>query len=613
MASYYRPSRPSQVVAVLVAVFLTNAADAQTIVNSSWTGPASGTWFANGNWSPTGAPNNTSNTQFAVTINQPATVSVGVDIGSFTVDSLNLAAATSGLVSIGGNGFIESLTITNQNSAGITLAANNTIRVLSTGTLFLGTTVDFSGSLIQGAGTVNLTGGKITNTTANVGLTNSATINGTGSIGNSPFAGTGDFILDNQAGGLIDANSASNNLGLFIRGASSNEGTFQAESGGTLTITYFSSGTSIINSGAIAALDGSNLNINGSGGQLVGSSGGQLMTAGTGQIVAKNLVFNGTGAAVVNAGALQITGIYSTNAPADVNSGLQGTLTNNGTITFDTSTGTDIFLNANATLNGSGTFTMTDVSHAGQPDSGTIRARTAGATLTNASTINGSGSIGDTRAFGNNTFGQLTLINQATGVINANVSSTSLAVYPGGSSTNAGTLEASNGGTLVLASSNVQAAPSTLTNTGTITALDGSTVMLLFDGFFNSPLTIAGGVGGQFTTSGTGVIVGSNGVILDGTTSAIVNAGAFQSQSTRIQGTITNNGTISVPSVVLNGGNPGLLVLTADATLNGSGTVTLAVDASGNRAEIAVFSNTNAQTLTNATTINGAGNIGGDP
>src|SRR5262249_34825360 len=145
---------------------------------------------------------------------------------------------------------------------------------------------------------------------------------------------------------------------------------------------------------------------------------------------------------------------------------------------------------------------------------------------------------------------------------------------------NAGTLRASSGGTLVIqgrAINNVG---------GTITALDNSTVR-----FTN---TIQGGT---FASAGSGVVQWFGQI--DGSANTVTNAGTLQSRGGTILGTLNNTGAVTF------GPNLGLTPA-GDTTLTGSGTLTLA---SGNF--IAGGSSVStARTLTNASTIQGAGGIG---
>jgi hypothetical protein len=217
--------------------------------------------------------------------------------------------------------------------------------------------------------------------------------------------------------------------------------------------------------------------------------------------------------------------------------------------------------------------------------------------------INGFGSIGETTPFGTTHYGPIALINQSSGLLDANNSGNYFAIYIGGASSNAGTLRASNDGNLQI----LGGGGFTLTNSGTIAALDGSTVYIQFTGNGGS-FTYAGAAGNQFMTAGSGLIRADNGVVLDGTAAPIVNNGAFECVDAQLQGTLTNNGLFSL---MLGGGGSGLLVLSANATLNGSGMLTLVSDNIGNRGNIATL--TAGLIFSNASTVNGAGNIGGDP
>ncbi len=92
-------------------------------------------------------------------------------------------------------------------------------------------------------------------------------------------------------------------------------------------------------------------------------------------------------------------------------------------------------------------------------------------TLTNQSTIQGSGNIGDN---------QMTLVNS--GTINANVSNP-LIIQPSGGTTNTGTMEASSGGTLVLDNSItnkggvIKALAGIGSNAGGTVVLNGATIV----------------------------------------------------------------------------------------------------------------------------------------
>jgi len=210
-----------------------------------------------------------------------------------------------------------------------------------------------------------------------------------------------------------------------------------------------------------------------------------------------------------------------------------------------------------------------------------------GSTLINQGAIQGSGTIGGTTGIGNT---QFVLMNS--GTINASQAVPLTIDAAGDTGTNAGTLEATGGATLVLESS--------LTNTGgTILATGtGSQVELV-------GMTVAGGT---LTTASGGLIVGESYGTLDGSTDPVtISAGSTfevpNASTVYLAGTITNNGNIlvdgsgSFTSLQLGG--------YGQATLAGTGTVTLA-----NSSQNAIGGTQHTYTLTNQETIQGSGFIG---
>jgi hypothetical protein len=117
---------------------------------------------------------------------------------------------------------------------------------------------------------------------------------------------------------------------------------------------------------------------------------------------------------------------------------LTGTMTNSGTITLASAgAATGLVIAGSASLKGAGSVAMTDAA------GNAILSNGAAATLTNASTIAGSGAIGDAN---------LKLINAAGGVIDATGGANALTVNTGSNAVkNSGTLEATNGGDLIVA------------------------------------------------------------------------------------------------------------------------------------------------------------------
>jgi hypothetical protein len=131
-------------------------------------------------------------------------------------------------------------------------------------------------------------------------------------------------------------------------------------------------------------------------------------------------------------------------------------------------------------------------------------------------------------------------------------------------------------------------------NGGTIEALTGSRVLV-----FSNTGVISGGT---LKTTGTGTFDTNSGT-LDGTVNAVTNAGMFKvSQGNlNLQGTINNTGTIALDK-------SGYVVFLAQPTiLTGSGKVVMSPNTS-------FLTNSPTNTLTNESTIEGTGFIGGsDP
>ena len=270
----------------------------------------------------------------------------------------------------------------------------------------------------------------------------------------------------------------------------------------------------------------------------------------------------------------------SNNATTDVS----GTITNDGAIQLNGGNGANGYLNliANTTLTGGGTVTLSQINSNG--GCACIQQNAGGLILTNTNdVIQGNGTIGN---------GGLTVVNGAAGKIDANVTGETLAMNGGGGITNAGLLEATNGGGLAFGSTAVNNAGGNLTASGT-----GSVVSLT-----NTSVT-----GGTLNTSGGGAIESSATTTLNGVT--ISTGSTFTSSNnstTETLGTITNDGAIQV-----NGGNGfnGHFTLGGNTTLTGGGSVTLSTIVPNGGS--AFIDSTAGQTLTNTNNvIQGNGVIG---
>jgi fibronectin-binding autotransporter adhesin len=526
-------------VALIALFFCPLSAFAQCTI--SWSGGASGSWDTAGNWTPAGPPSGSSNTCIT-TANSSVTINGGDATDNLTLgatDSLGLGAGET--LTVGGNISNAGTINLSTPSYGIQLILNGTTTLSGAGTITLG---NGNGNEIDGSGT----------------LTNQSTIQGGGYIGG------GTLTLDNA--GLIDAN---------------NGFSMEIQTAGTLT------NTSTIEATAAASLDIYDSTVNNAGGTILASGTNSAVTL-NGTSVTGGTLTSSSGGVIYGENSASLSNLtISTGTTFEMAAGqtvnLNGTITNNGNIFLNTASyGITLNIASNTTLTGGGSVTMSN-------DGGNnISTGTPGTTLTNVNnTISGVGNIGNGSG--------LNIINDASGIIDANVSGGTLYIVPSnggstpmGTTTNLGTLEASNGGILTV--------EDTVTNTGgTIQALTGSTVNLYADV-----------IGGNLATSGTGVI-DSYGATLDGTSThpvTITSGSTVQllaGETMYLEGSIVNDGIIF--------GNTSsygtTLQFVANTTLSGGGKVTMSNDGSNT-----IDTNTAGTTLTNMNnTISGVGNIGG--
>ena len=269
------------------------------------------------------------------------------------------------------------------------------------------------------------------------------------------------------------------------------------------------------------------------------------------------------------------TGTYVNDNNADTH--VSGTVTNNGTMTFDSSGNLSrFFLDGNTTLAGGGTVTLTDTSNA---------QIAGGFTLTNVDNlIQGSGNIG---ANG------VAFINQTSGIFAANAAGDVMFFDPSsGGFQNRGLIEATNGGIVQLSGN----AGGSFDNTGAAITADGT----------NSEVQLTTGVsvtGGTLSASSGGLVhaLGGQSVFLNNLTLS----GSYLNDNnadTHVFGTIVNEGTMTFSS----SGNLSRFVLDGDTTLTGSGRIILTDSSNGLNAQIA-----GGSILTNVNnTIQGFGNVG---
>ncbi len=471
-----------------------------------------------------------------------------------TVQLTNGIVITGGTLNTVGSGTIHNIgsaTLDSLTNAGAFIANNGsttnlTGTITDTGSITIDSTGNFTDLVVNGD--VTLTGG------STLTLSNAARVLGTGTLfiggsdgsaftvqgetSNTGGLGYNELAIVNRVGGLIDANVVDGNgngLALVVDpragGDLTNLGTMQASNGGLLVLTGNGDGVFNNAGGLIEALDGSQVQL--TAGATINN--GTLMTVGTGNIV-------NVSTATLN--TLTLLGDFNANNTTTTT--LVGTITNMGVISIN-STGnfTDLILSGDVTLTGGGTIN-----------------------LTNADRVLGSGILtninnliqGDTNNTGGLGYNELGIVNQASGVINANNNGLALIIDPDAADglLNQGLIEASGGGILRLTGNG----GGVFNNAGAvIEALDGSLIQLTAGATINN---------GTLMTLGTGSIVNLDTATLN----TLTLAGAFNannSTTTTLIGTITNTGVISINST----GNFTDLALSGDVTLTGGGTINL--------------------------------------
>jgi fibronectin-binding autotransporter adhesin len=492
-----------------------------------------------------------------VTLRGGATVAGGTlnGAGNFVAEAGSQLDGSGGALTSAGN-----LHIPNNNYLYIQGTLNNT------GTLFLDSggnntqlLVNSPIATLQGAGTVTLSDNNanyIQAAAAGNQLINKQTIQGPG--GN---IGNGNLAILNQ--GTIDATASAFGQTLALQpGATlTNTGLLEATGGGTLALR---GGTFSNAGGVITAGSGSNVRL-----EAPTVVGGTLNGAGT------FTSFTGTTLdGVTNAGVIQV--------PNNNGTTLTGTINNTGSLRLNSGGNNTLFLASGpVTLTGGGTLTLSD-------NNANYMYNPGGGSLTNVNnTISGSGNIGN---------GSMAFTNQPGGVVNAtSAAGQSLTIDSGAAgAVNAGVLQSSSGGTLVLNNAidntggAIRALAGTGSNAGGSVVINGAAI-----------------TGGTLNTLGTGINVGSmiaqNSAILNGVT----NDGTIRipnNTAAQLAGTVTNNGSIQVNS----GGNNTFLRINGNTTLNGKGTISLS-----NNAANYMDGAAGTEVLTNnGNTIQGSGTLG---
>ena len=541
---------------IVLGVLALVCSSAAPALAQTWNGSTSDLWLTGTNWSGNTAPNSSSAVvDILSATNNPVVLNGSASISTLTMGSPTSLNITSGVFSVYG------------------------ASISNAGMISLDSQVQLNNNVtLSGAGSLTMVNGQFGTNSTGYTLTNQSTIVGYGLIGSNTGALYQNMSLSNS--GTINANSSTNTLMIAGTGTStSNSGTLEATGGGILDLVTSSA---IVDTGGkiTATGSGSTVEIGTTlqGGTLQTSGGGVIETSGTATLDAS------TG------GAITLVNGSTYTAGSGTVTKITGTL-NLGTTSASTlALGGQLELTGNTTLSGPGSMVMTSTSGS----TGQIGTNSTGYTLTNQSTISGSGLIGSDASA---VYPNLSLNNS--GTINANSSGSTLTIGGDGSSiTNLGKFEATGGGILSLATT----VPIANQNGQIAATGSGSTVQV--------GTTIQGGT---LTTSGGGVMetVGGN-AFLDGSTLGAItlaNGSTYSAGTgpTSITGAL-NLGTTSASTLALTG----QLRLTGDTTLSGPGLVTMS--GGPNVAQIGTNGSTNANnvdfTLFNESTIQGFGLIG---
>jgi hypothetical protein len=537
-------------VAVLLAACLSPIlALAQT---DAWKG-GTGNWNDSTKWSA-GVPTSTSNV-FIDNGNPSASAVTVSDVeqsGNLTIDSDDSVSVLSNAL----------LTV-----SGPTISNAGTLAIAATSG---GANFDISGAVtLTGAGTLNMSNsanniifgyGQGTGAT----LTNESTIQGSGTI--QPGCSN---TFNNQH--IVNANQSTPLILSICSGPSTNTGKLEATNGGTLTLEGNTEGAGTFDNtgGGIIHAEPSSIV------QLYGSAivkNGTLTTSGSGAVQCAG-----------NNGFCTLDGATNSGTHQVVSGGeyLANTITNNGSFQVGTiSTGVNLDISGNVILKGTGTLSMSNLS------TNTLfgYGQGTGATLTNQSTIQGSGTI---QPGCSNTFN-----NQH--IVNANQSTPLYISICNGPSANTGTLEATNGGTLVLEGNSEGAG--TFDNTGGTIHADASSTVVLYDSAIVKNGNLTSSNPGKTQCNGSNGDCTLDGATLSGTHQVITGA-------ERLTNTVANNGSFQMLGT--NSNNVSLYIY-GSPVLAGSGTLTMG--GPGNTI-FGFYQPSPGNTLTNESTIQGGGTI----
>ena len=528
----------------------------------------SGTFETAANWTPAGGPPGASDdagltatgtytvtTTASDTVNSlrtaaHATLSIGAGL-SFTMTNGTESAAFPNGANAG------KITLANNSSLFVGGTFNNTSTVAGGGLVLNGAanqdalrlssaTVTFTGggSVVLGASGNNVVYGNVAADTL-VNVNN--TFSGVGNIGD------GQMTLNNEAAGVINANSTTSALTLQVNGGATNTGLLEATGAGGLDILN----TGVTNTGGTVEATGAGADVNLQGATI---AGGTLTSVGSTAAIqvqsGQNAYLYGTPAY----GALTISSGSNVDVQNNANLHLYGTIDNVGTI--------NLLAGANNSnlIVGSTAAPTTVLTGGGQVIMGGANDQIYGTASADVldnvdNTISGFGSLGAN---------QMTLVNESAGVINANSATNALTLQANGGVTNTGILEASGAGGLILASDGIDnegagnAGQIEATTSGASVDLNGTTV-------YGGTLSAVSGAQIYVGSGQSGGLYGDDpGLPLTITAGTAVNVA--NNANLRLYGAIVNHGAITLNAAA---NNANLLLVTPLTTLSGGGTVVM--------------------------------------
>ena len=359
-----------------------------------------------------------------------------VDLTDVTINGGTLASSDGGVIdALTGTSTFDGVTIAGgfiKAESGATVDLEDTTTISGTVTLEGGGTFVLDAppkvaSIVAGAtgGTLDIAAG--------------ATLTGSGDIGND---GATPLTLNNA--GTIDADGHCAAIDIDTGSTVTNLGILEATRGGILEIDddVCNIGGTIAAYGCVSVVELEGVTIKGGMFLTDDSTAGDRGVIEVANTDAATVFDGGSGHAVSVGGFVHVVGGASLELLGTIDLAAQS---HNGTIDLDVihvadspDIGADLVISGTVTLTGAGAVVM-------EGDAAQITAAAPGATLHNAATIVGAGSIG----VGD---GDLTLVNESCGVINANNASADNLTIDTGCNTvvNHGILEATGGATLVL-------------------------------------------------------------------------------------------------------------------------------------------------------------------